>query len=199
LFRISSLEPMDCSREIVDLVASSERFAPHFHLPLQHASNRVLAAMRRPYTIEQYASLVDGIRARMPHASIGSDLIIGFPGETDDDFDRLAGYLEGSPLTHVHVFPYSDRPGTEASMLKGKVPGAVIRERARRARELGHALAVRFRHGQIGTSHRGLTLDDGSSVVTGNYLKLRIPPGRVRNEWVQVRVVSHHDGEVLSG
>ena len=84
-------------------------------------------------------------------------------------------------------------------MLKGKVPGAIIRERARRAREIGQALAARFRDGQIGTSHRGLTLDDGLSVVTGNYLKLRIPPGRVRNEWVQVRVVSHHDGEVLSG
>jgi threonylcarbamoyladenosine tRNA methylthiotransferase MtaB len=143
--------------------------------------------------------LVDDIRARMPHASIGSDLIIGFPGETADDFDRLADYLEGSPLTHVHVFPYSDRPGTVASTMKGKVPGAIIRERARRAREIGHALAARFRDGQIGTSHRGLTLDDGSSVVTGNYLKLRIPPGRGRNEWVQVRVVSRHDGEVLSG
>jgi threonylcarbamoyladenosine tRNA methylthiotransferase MtaB len=198
LFRISSLEPMDCSSEIVDLVARSERFAPHFHLPLQHASDRVLAAMRRPYTIGQYASLVDGIRARVPHASIGSDLIVGFPGETDDDFDRLAGYLEGSPLTHLHVFPYSDRPGTVASMLKARVPGAVIRERARRVREIGTALAARFRAGQIGTSHRGLTLDDGSSVVTGNYLKLRIPPGRGRNEWVRVRVASHHDGEVLS-
>ncbi len=102
---------MDCSREIVDLVASSDRFAPHFHLPLQHASNRVLAAMRRPYTIEYYAALVDDIRARIPNASIGSDIIVGFPGETDDDFEQLAGYLERSPLTHIHVFPYSDRPG----------------------------------------------------------------------------------------
>jgi threonylcarbamoyladenosine tRNA methylthiotransferase MtaB len=190
---------MDCSPEIVDLVASSDRFAHHFHLPLQHASHRVLAAMRRPYTIERYASLVGDIRRRMPHASIGSDLIIGFPGETDDDFEQLADYLAGSPLTHVHVFPYSDRPGTAASMLKGKVPGAVIRERARRVRDIGHALSTSFRDGQIGTTHRGLTLDDGSSVVTGNYLKLRIPPGRARNEWVQVRVASHHDGELLSG
>ena len=190
---------MDCSGEIVDLVAGSERFAPHFHLPLQHASNRVLEAMRRPYTIEQYSSLVDDIRARIPHASIGSDLIVGFPGETDDDFEQLADYLEGSPLTHVHVFPYSDRPGTAASMLKNKVPGAAIRERARRVREIGSALATRFRDRQVGSIHRGLTLDDGSSVVTGNYLKLRIPPGHLRNQWVQVRVASHHDGEVLSG
>src|SRR5689334_13389288 len=101
LFRISSLEPMDCSRAIVDLVASSDRFAPHFHLPLQHASNRLLAAMRRPYSIEYYASLVDFIRSRIPHASIGTDVIVGFPGERDDDFDGLARYLERSPLTHV--------------------------------------------------------------------------------------------------
>ena len=102
---------MDCSPDVVKWIAEHECFAPHFHLPLQHASDRVLAAMRRPYTIEQYASLVDGIRARMPDASIGSDIIVGFPGETDDDFEQLASYLEGSPLTHLHVFPYSDRPG----------------------------------------------------------------------------------------
>src|SRR4051812_23851716 len=135
LFRISSLEPMDCSREIVDLVASSPRFAPHFHLPLQHASNRVLAAMRRPYTIEYYASLVNDIRARIPNASIGSDIIVGFPGETDEDFEQLAAYLERSPLTHVHVFPYSDRPGTAASTMVGKPDGVVVRERGRRVRE----------------------------------------------------------------
>ena len=128
LFRISSLEPMDCSREIVDLVASSPSFAPHFHLPLQHASNRVLSAMRRPYTIEYYSALVDDIRARIPHASIGSDIIVGFPGETDDDFERLVSYLEASPLTHLHVFPYSDRPGTAAATMAGKVQG---RDRAR--------------------------------------------------------------------
>ena len=199
LFRISSLEPMDCSREIVDLVATSESFAPHFHLPLQHASNRILAAMRRPYTIEQYAALVDDIRARIPTASIGSDIIVGFPGETDDDFEQLAAYLESAPLTHVHVFPYSDRPGTAASALPGKVHGSVIRERARRIREIGQRLTMAFRDAQVGTVQRGLTLEDGSLVVTGNYLKLRIPPGRARNEWVRVRVTSHHDGEPLGG
>ena len=199
LFRISSLEPMDCSRDIVDLVSTSERFAPHFHLPLQHASNRLLAAMRRPYTIEYYASLVDGIRAKLPHSSIGSDIIVGFPGERDEDFAQLADYLERSPLTHVHVFPYSDRPGTSASTMAGKVPGAVFRERGRRVREIGQRLTTRFRESQIGTTHRALTLEDGTSVVTGNYLKVRIAPGRVRNEWVSVRIASHHDGELLGG
>jgi threonylcarbamoyladenosine tRNA methylthiotransferase MtaB len=199
LFRISSLEPMDCSREIVDLVSTSERFAPHFHLPLQHASDRVLAAMRRPYTLAYYAGLVDGIRAKLPHASIGSDVIVGFPGETDEDFAQLADYLERSPLTHLHVFPYSDRPGTPATAMCGKVPGAAIRERGQRIREIGQGLTARFRDSQIGTSHRALTLEDGSLVVTGNYLKVRIPPGRARNDWVRVRITSHHDGELLAG
>jgi len=199
LFRISSLEPMDCTPEIVDLVARSEGFAPHFHLPLQHASDRVLCAMRRPYTIEEYAALVDEIRRRMPHASIGSDVIVGFPGESEEDFEELESYLESSPLTHVHVFPYSDRPGTPASAMRDKVPGPAIRERGRRIREIGQRLTARFRTGQVGTVHRALTLEDGSLVVTGNYLKLRIPPGRRRNEWVSVRVASEHHGELLAG
>jgi threonylcarbamoyladenosine tRNA methylthiotransferase MtaB len=199
LFRISSLEPMDCSRQIVDLVATSDRFAPHFHLPLQHASNPILAAMRRPYTIEYYSTLVDDIRARIPHASIGSDVIVGFPGETDDHFEQLAAYLERSPLTHIHVFPYSDRPGTPASAMSERVPGAIVRERGRRVRELGQRLTTRFRDSQVGTTHRALTLEDGSLVVTGNYLKLRIPAGEGRNRWVRVRVASHDHGELLRG
>jgi threonylcarbamoyladenosine tRNA methylthiotransferase MtaB len=198
LFRISSLEPMDCSRQVIDLVAASTSFAPHFHLPLQHASDRMLASMRRPYTIGQYAELVDDVRARLPGAAIGADVIVGFPGETDDDFARLASYLEASPLTHVHVFPYSDRPGTEAAGMPRKVPGAVIRERARRVREIAQQLTNAFRERQVGMVHRGLTLEDGTLVVTGNYLKLRVPPGRPRNQWVRVRVTSHHDGELLS-
>jgi len=197
LFRISSLEPMDCTPEIVRLVAVSNWFAPHFHLPLQHASNRVLAAMRRPYTIEYYAALVNDIRARMPNASIGSDIIVGFPGETDDDFEQLASYLATSPLTHVHVFPYSDRPGTTATSMPNKVHGAVIRDRSRRIREIGATLAQRFRDGQVGTVHRALTLEDGSVVVTGNYLKLRIPAGRSRNQWVSVRVTDEGTAAVV--
>jgi threonylcarbamoyladenosine tRNA methylthiotransferase MtaB len=199
LFRISSLEPMDCSPEIVALVADHACFASHFHLPLQHASNRMLEAMRRPYTVEQYADLVDGIRARIPDASIGSDIIVGFPGETDEDVQQLAFYLEASPLTHVHVFPYSDRSGTAASVMAGKLPGTTVRERARRLRGISEQLAARFRTSQIGTVQQGLTLDDGSLVVTSNYLKVRIAAGRARNEWVKVRITSHHDGELLAG
>jgi len=181
---------MDCAPAVVNLVAGAGCFAPHFHLPLQHASNRMLAAMRRPYTIEYYRALVDSIRSRIPHASIGSDIIVGFPGETDDDFAELSSYLESSPLTHVHVFPYSDRPGTRASTRRDKVPGMIVRERARLIRETGQRLAAAFGASQVGSVHRGLTLEDGSLVVTGNYLKVRIPPGRSRNEWVDVRITA---------
>jgi threonylcarbamoyladenosine tRNA methylthiotransferase MtaB len=188
LFRVSSLEPMDLSARIVDLVLSSPVFAPHFHLPLQHGSDAVLARMRRPYTLAQYAARVDAIRSRAPHAAIGSDVIVGFPGETDEEFDATLRYLRQSPLTHLHVFCYSDRPGTEASRLPGKVHGAVVRHRASRLRAVSHGLAEAFRGSQTGTARRALTLEDGTLAVTDNYLKVRIPPGRGRNEWVDVRL-----------
>jgi threonylcarbamoyladenosine tRNA methylthiotransferase MtaB len=196
-FRISSLEPMDCSSEVVNVVAGHDCFAPHFHLPLQHASDALLSAMRRPYTIAYYAGLVDSIRALLPAASIGSDGIVGFPGESEEDVEELCGYLARSPLTHIHVFPYSDRPGTAASAMGRKVHGAAIRERAARVREVGRRLATRFRDSQLGSIHRALTLEDGSLAVTGNYLKVRIPPGRARNEWVQLQVTA--TGEPMRG
>jgi threonylcarbamoyladenosine tRNA methylthiotransferase MtaB len=188
LFRVSSLEPMDCTREIVDLVAASRAFAPHFHLPLQHASGRVLQAMQRPYTIRYYAELVSNIRWRLPHAAIGSDIIVGFPGEREEDFESLVGYLEGSPLTHLHAFPYSDRPGTLAATMGERVPSPVVRIRAQRVREISERLSKRFRESQVGTTHRALTLEDGSLAVTGNYLKLAIPRGHQRNEWVTLKI-----------
>jgi threonylcarbamoyladenosine tRNA methylthiotransferase MtaB len=199
LFRISSLEPMDCTPEIVQRVAASRALAHHFHLPLQHASARMLAAMRRPYAPEEYAALVDSIRCDIPDVSIGADVIAGFPGESDADFDRLESYLSGSPLTHLHVFPYSDRPGTEASALGGKVHGSIVRERAARLRAVSSVLSSRFRDSQIGSVHRALTLEDGTTALTGNFLKLKVAPGNPRNSWVTVRVQSHHDGELLGG
>ena len=198
VFRISSLEPMDCTPEIVDLVASSGgRFAPHFHLPLQHASDRVLALMRRPYTLRSYRGLLEAIHARLPHASIGSDLIVGFPGETDEDFDADLDYLPVSPLTHLHVFPYSDRPGTEATSMRDKVHGLTIRERGTRLRHIGADLTRRFHAAQAGTTRPGLTLEDGTLVVTDNYLKVRIPAGLARNQRVAVRI--SEDGGTLRG
>jgi threonylcarbamoyladenosine tRNA methylthiotransferase MtaB len=181
LFRVSSLEPMDVPRALFEL----PNLAPHFHLPLQHASNRILALMQRPYTIEYYADLVTTIRAKLPHAAIGSDVIAGFPGETDTDFEQLTAYLVQSPLTHLHVFPYSDRPGTVASQLPGKVHGSVTKARAQRLREISRALGERFRAAQRGTVRPALTIEDGSVAVTDNYFRVPAPPGHGRNEWIQ--------------
>jgi threonylcarbamoyladenosine tRNA methylthiotransferase MtaB len=188
-FRISSLEPMDCTPEVVALVAASRgRFAPHFHLPLQHASDRMLELMRRPYTSAYYRRLLDSIVERLPHASIGTDMIVGFPGETDADVRENLDFLPRAPLSHVHVFPYSDRPGTAASGLPAKVAASAIRERAAALRSIGAELTRRFRQSQVGTVRPGLTLDDGTLVVTDNYLKVRIPEGLARNTRVHVRV-----------
>jgi threonylcarbamoyladenosine tRNA methylthiotransferase MtaB len=197
-FRISSLEPMDCTPDIVDLVARSGRFLPHFHLPLQHASDRMLRAMQRPYTLEYYARMAEDIRARLPHASIGSDIIVGFPGETDDHFRENIEYLPVSPLTHLHVFPYSDRPGTVASSMPGKVHGGIVRERGLELRRIGLELTRRFHESHVDTVRPGLTLEDGTLVVTDNYLKVRIPPGLERNERVCVRI-DRADGHLMRG
>ena len=186
LFRISSLEPMDCTPEIVGVVASSPRLAPHFHLPLQHGSDDMLRAMRRPYTAVDYRSLIERIARLMPHASIGTDLIVGFPGETEVQFESTRSFVSELPLSHLHVFPYSDRPGTEASKLRDKVDGVAIRRRGAVLREVGARLAREFRARQIGTSRRALTLDDGWSAVTDNYVKVKLPAQHARNEWVVV-------------
>jgi threonylcarbamoyladenosine tRNA methylthiotransferase MtaB len=197
-FRISSLEPMDCPDEVVDLVARSGRFQPHFHLPLQHACDRMLRAMGRPYLLDDYRRLVDRIADRIASPSIGSDIIVGFPGETDDDFAANLEYLPSSPLTHLHVFPYSDRPGTVASRLERKIGGLVVRERAATLRRIGADLTRRFHDAQIGTLRPGLTLEDGTLVVTDNYLKVRIPAGLPRNVRVVVRPVGNGLADLVS-
>jgi threonylcarbamoyladenosine tRNA methylthiotransferase MtaB len=188
LFRISSLEPMDCTEDIIDLVAGSPRLAPHFHLPLQHGADSVLRRMRRPYTAAAYRQLVERIRTVMPRASIGSDVIVGFPGETAGEFEQTESLLSALPLTHLHVFPYSDRPGTDASVMHDKVDGATIRERGQRVRAIGHGMAMRFRQGQLGTVRRALTLDDGLSAVTDNFLKIRLAEMVPRNQWINAPI-----------
>lgn len=188
LFRISSLEPMDCTTELVDAIASSPRLAPHFHLPLQHGADEMLRAMQRPYTAAAYARLVDRIRRVMPHASIGSDVIVGFPGESAQHFAEMRTVLDSLPLTHLHVFPYSDRPGTVASVMRDKVDGAAVRARGAEVRAIGEQMARRFRASLQGTVRPALTVDDGLSAVTDNYLKVRLDRKHPRNEWIEVTV-----------
>ena len=141
------------------------------------------------------------MRDRIPHASIGSDVIVGFPGESEEHFNRTLSYLSESQLTHLHVFPYSDRPGTRASRLFPKVPGAAIRRRARAIREVAAQLTLRFRASQVGTIRPALTLDDGSTALTDNYMKVKIPSCDRRNERVRVRLMDAEGmrGEVVGG
>jgi threonylcarbamoyladenosine tRNA methylthiotransferase MtaB len=156
----------------------------------------MLVAMRRPYSIAYYRGLVDGIRARMPHASIGSDVIAGFPGETDAQADALVTYLQQSPLTHVHVFPYSHRPGTEASARADVPAPPIVQRRSAAARAASEQLTRAFRASQVGSVRRGLVVDDGTAAVTDNYLRLALDVPCVRNEWIDVEVLEGLRGRV---
>lgn len=204
--RMSSLEPMDCTPAVVELVTGSPRFAPHFHLPLQHASDQVLRRMRRPYTRAAYARVVADIRNRRPHAAIGSDIIVGFPGETAADAAATLAFLPESPLTYLHVFPYSDRPGTSASALPDKIPGMTIRDRARAVRAVGATLSRRFRASQVGEARPALALGprstgSGAVVLTDNYLRVGVPHELPENTRVTVRILTADDtpiGELVA-
>jgi threonylcarbamoyladenosine tRNA methylthiotransferase MtaB len=192
--RVSSLEPMDCTPAVLDVISTRpDRFAPHLHLPLQHASDPILRAMRRPYTAAAYRDLVRDVRRRLPDAAIGTDVMVGFPGESESDADRLAMFLAASPLTHLHVFPYSERPGTEAASLPGKVHGSAVKARARRLRAISSGLAARFRASQVGRVRQALAIDDGRVAITDNYIRVPLPEGVARNDWVEVVVPAAED------
>jgi len=201
--RISSIEPLDVTQDLIDLFASNDRIAPHFHMPLQSACNRVLAAMHRWYRAEHYARRVELIRERLPHAAIGADVITGFPGETEAEHSETLRFIKERPFTYLHVFSYSSRPGTRAALLPGHIPGAVIKHRARELRVLGEAKSAQFRKSQIGQTLRVLTLhrdpkDDPlqTPALSGNYLSLMVPAELPHNQWLTVSV-AHTDGKNL--
>ena len=191
--RISSIEPLDVTQDLIELLASSDRIAPHFHMPLQSASDRILAAMHRWYRAEHYARRVELIHERLPHAAIGADVITGFPGETDADHSATVRFIEERPFTYLHVFSYSLRPGTKAAILPGQLSGHVIKRRARELRALGEAKSAAFRRTQIGCTLRVLTLrrDSGddpclTSALSENYLTVRLPLCLPPNQFVTV-------------
>src|SRR5579871_2993127 len=177
--RFSSIEPQDITEEFVALVASSPRIARHFHVPLQSGANRVLRAMHRWYHAELYAERVQLIRRLIPEAAIGADVIVGFPGETKEDFAATVKFIEDMPFTYLHVFSFSPRPGTKAENLVDQVPPAEIRERARALRALSEKKAAAFRASQAGCTVMALTLArkgaDWTEAITSNYLKVRVP------------------------
>lgn len=133
-FRISSIEPNLCTDEVIDFVATSKRFAPHFHMPLQSGNNKQLAQMRRRYKRELYAERVAHIREVMPHACIGVDVIVGFPGETEEDFLETYRFIQELDISYLHIFTYSERANTPAVEMDGAVP---MQERKRRNKMLG--------------------------------------------------------------
>ena len=134
--RLSSIEPLEYTDELIDLVAESPKMARHFHVPLQSGSDRILRLMRRPYLAEYYADLVAKMRRRVPDAAIGADVMVGFPTETDEDHANTVQLLEAAPMTYLHVFPYSHRPGTASANLKPEVHGRIAQQRGKELREL---------------------------------------------------------------
>jgi len=201
--RISSIEPLDVTLDMIDLFAGSARIAPHFHMPLQSASDRILAAMHRWYRAEHYARRVELIGERLPNAAIGADVITGFPGETEGDHAATLRFIAERPFTYLHVFSYSSRPGTKAALLPGHVPGGTMKKRARELRALGEEKAARFRRSQIGRNLRVLTLRRGQKddvshtpALSGNYLAVLVPETLPPNEWLDV-TVAHADGNDL--
>jgi threonylcarbamoyladenosine tRNA methylthiotransferase MtaB len=193
--RISSIEPLDVTQDLINLFASTDRLAQHFHMPLQSASDRILAAMHRWYRAEHYARRVELIRERLPHAAIGADVITGFPGETEEDHATTVAFIESLPFTYLHVFSFSKRPGTKAAALSNEVPGPVIKRRARELRALGEAKSAAFRKSQLGRTLSVLTLRPGGDpdssttpALSSNYLKLSIRDKYPPNLWLDVQI-----------
>jgi threonylcarbamoyladenosine tRNA methylthiotransferase MtaB len=176
--RLSSVEPLDWSNDLLDLMAASERLAKHVHIPLQSASDTVLRAMRRRYRARHYAGRLERARAAMPWAAIGADVMVGFPGETDADFEATRSFIEGMPFTYLHVFSYSQRAGTAAAEMPGQVPRAVQKQRNRLLRELIAARNLTFRRSLLGRRFSAVALDrrDGARTLalTDNYLHVEI-------------------------
>ena len=192
--RLSSIEPQDVTEELISLVASSARLAPHFHVPLQSGSDRILRAMHRWYRADHYAERVKRIRQIVPEAAIGADVIVGFPGETQEDFQHTVELIERLPFTYLHVFSFSARPGTAGANLAAHIPGTIIRERARTLRALSQRKSSGFRASQAGRTLRALTLAGGgdtwTAAMTANYLKMRIPGRLPANQWREICVSS---------
>jgi threonylcarbamoyladenosine tRNA methylthiotransferase MtaB len=191
--RMSSIEPLEVTPEIIDLVATRSTLAHHLHVPLQSGSASVLRAMYRPYTPGYYASLVERIREAVPNASIGADVMVGFPGETDDDFAATYRLIESSPLTYLHVFPFSSRPGTVASDLPYAVPEHVARHRAKLLRQLIAEKNRRFRQTMIGRQLEVLVLEEPPengkrSAISSNFIRVRVPEDMPANEWTRVLI-----------
>ena len=202
--RVSSVEPMDVTEDLIAIFAASERMARHFHMPLQSGSDRILAAMHRWYRAEHYTRRAELAREWLPDAAIGADVIAGFPGETEEDHQATLSLVERLPLTYLHVFSFSSRPGTAAADLQNQVPDPVIGRRARELRALGEKKKAEFQTAQMGSPLRVLTLNrtgkDASGpwtrALSSNYLDARVSGAWPANQFMDVQITGITDGHL---
>lgn len=203
--RISSVEPMDWSDSFIRLMAESPRIAKHAHVPMQSGSDAVLRRMHRKYRPWHYREKIEMIRAAMPAGAIGADVMVGFPGETESEFEETRRMIEELPLTYLHVFTFSTRPGTPAATMPNQVPVHVARERNRILRELGEEKKLSFMRTFMGQRLEAITLNtvaensDGiwTETLTENYLKLRLMGRHEPNHWVGVEITSVNQGQLV--
>ena len=188
-YRISSIEPNLLNPEIIELVAGSKKFMPHFHIPLQSGSNRILGLMRRRYKRELYAERVAMIKALMPDCAIGVDVIVGFPSESDKDFQETFDFLHSLDISYLHVFTYSERDHTKALEIKPVVPVHVRNERNKILRNLSYQKMQYFRASQIGQKRKVLFEQENRNGMiegyTDNYIRISTP---FRPEWVNLEM-----------
>jgi threonylcarbamoyladenosine tRNA methylthiotransferase MtaB len=184
-YRISSIEPNLLSNEIIEFVAKSRHFMPHFHIPLQSGSNEVLGGMRRRYRKELYADRIALIKTLMPHCCIGVDVIVGFPGETDELFQETFEFLHQLDVSYFHVFTYSERDNTLAVDMEGVVPMNIRHERNKILRNLSYQKMQYFTQQQVGAKRKVLFESAQKNGMmegfTDNYIKIKTP---YREEWV---------------
>ncbi len=206
--RLSSVLAAYFTPELVEAVVSLPPIVPHLHIPLQSGSDAVLRRMRRPYTAAIYRALVEKLAGTIPDLGLGTDLIAGFPGETDADFEQTLGLVDALPFAYLHVFAYSDRRGTEAARLGDHVSARVVTERSRRLRELGHAKSQGFRARLVGTAREAHVLgvrDRATGRLTGltdNYVAVTFDgPDALMGRLARVRITGAHstatDGELM--
>ncbi|MDP9053105.1 MAG: tRNA (N(6)-L-threonylcarbamoyladenosine(37)-C(2))-methylthiotransferase MtaB [Acidobacteriota bacterium] len=185
--RLSSVEPMDFSDDLLGLMADTERIAKHVHAPLQSGSDKILRLMRRKYRPRHYADRVMRARRLMPDAAIGADVMVGFPGETEELFEESRQFIAAMPFTYLHVFTYSERPGTPAAEMTGSVPVRVRKERNRILRELADNKHAAFRQSLIGREFTAVTLDPPGLALTDNYIKATLDMPYTPNRLVKLR------------
>jgi threonylcarbamoyladenosine tRNA methylthiotransferase MtaB len=204
--RISSVEPMDWSDELIEMLATSPRIAKHAHVPMQSGSDAVLRRMHRKYRPWHYREKIERIHAAMPQAAIGADVMVGFPGETDQEFEDTRRMVDELPFTYLHVFTYSARPGTPAADMPNQVPVHIARERNRILRDLASEKKLKFMRGFVGQTLNAITLNvtgcegagEFTEALTDNYLKLRLQGRHEANTWTHALIRGVRNG-MLSG